>query len=106
MTRRISLNSLFLVFLLASVVSASAAGQKVVLKWKEDDNRIIHDSVCYNHDYGSVPYRRCRTQAKKHFKKRCGYYQKKYRRAKSPYASEFKNQMDKFCHSARQFAPV
>ena len=54
-----------------SVVAASKETKRYTIKWQEQSNRILFDSVCYNYAEGSIPYRRCRAQAQKHFTQQC-----------------------------------
>ncbi len=95
-----------LTFLLLALALNAAAGQKQRLLWKERNNQIIHKSVCFNHAFGTIDYRQCRSYAKKHFKIRCRYYQDKYRKVGHDPSSEIKEQEEKFCLSARIFSPM
>jgi hypothetical protein len=100
------LRLIILVVLMFVVVVATHASQKQPISWEERDNQILHDSVCYNHDYGSIRYRQCKVQAKRHFKEQCRFYERKYRKTERKYADGYKKKKDKFCRSARLYSPV
>lgn len=100
-------NSRYIVLALIIVpFIAQAGGYRHPIKWKEKNSQIIHSSVCYNHNYGSIEYRQCRVDAKRYFIEKCKYYREKYDKTKHEYVGDIEKQMDKFCYSASQFAPV
>jgi len=68
------------------------------IKWNEKDNYIIHSSVCYNHEYGSIEHRKCRIKAQNIFIEKCEYYRL--------LTQDSKQRRDKFCYSARNFNPL
>ncbi|TVO75232.1 hypothetical protein [Sedimenticola selenatireducens] len=93
--------------ILLLVATASFSGNfKYPIKWKERDNRILHESVCFNHDYGSIPYRTCRRDAQSYFKDQCRYYRDKASKAKAGYGEQAEKLREKFCYSASQYGPV
>lgn len=87
------------------------------LRWKEQTKttrsdgethikkRILNDSVCYNYREGSIEYRGCRKQARKHFRDRCKFFKEKYRSTKKPYDEEYKVKRDMFCLAGSNFQP-
>jgi hypothetical protein len=79
-------------------VLASKPAQTHHIKWNEDSGKIIHSTVCYNYKPGSIDYRRCRSQAKKHFKAQCKYYKSN--------SSDSKDSRVKFCSAANSFNPI
>ena len=82
------------------------ADSEQTIKWKERNNRILHASVCFNHEYGSINYRGCMSNAKQHFKAKCSYYRNKVKKTKYPHSKEFIPDREKFCYSASQFNPL
>ena len=93
-------------YLAAAIVlasSASFAGSEHVIQWKERDNRIIHDSVCFNHPHGSIVYRRCKANAKTHFQEKCAEYREKFKSLPYPKRLEYRGLKDKFCYAARNY---
>lgn len=83
---------------LSTSVLASKPAKEYHVKWKEGSGKIIHSSVCYNYKSGSIDFRRCRSQAKKHFKAQCYYYKSN--------SSDSKDIRDKFCRAANSFNPI
>jgi len=87
------------------------------LRWKEQTKTttsgsethtnkiIVNDSVCYNYRKGSIEYRGCRKQARKHFRKKCKFFKEKYRSTQSPYDEEYKIKRDMFCLAGSNFQP-
>ena len=87
------------------------------LRWKEQTKtmtsgsevyikkRILNDSVCYNYPEGSIEYRGCRRQARKHFREKCDFYKDKYRSTKKPYNEDYKVNRDMFCSAGSSFQP-
>ncbi|WP_155901612.1 hypothetical protein [Mariprofundus ferrooxydans] len=84
--------------IMLAFASHSYAASENDIRWKESQGMIVHSSVCYNHIYGSVEYRGCRSNAKNLFKEKCAQYQKM--------GSSAKGLKDKFCFSARNYNPV
>ena len=76
------------------------------ISWKHQDNKIILTSVCFNYKYGSINYRKCRSQAKTHFKKKCAFYTKKVKDLKYPYSLEYTDSKDMYCDAARALKTV
>lgn len=89
-----------------SVVAASKETKRYTIKWQEQSNRILFDSVCYNYAEGSIPYRRCRTQAQKYFTQQCRALSEKYSQTRAPYNQKYKPKRDKFCHAADRYFPL
>lgn len=79
-------------------VLASKPEKTYQIKWNEDSGKIIHSSVCYNYKSGSIDFRRCRSQAKKHFKTQCKYYQSN--------PNDSQGNRVKFCGAAHSFNPI
>ena len=74
--------------------------------WDESDNRILRKTVCANHEYGSIKYRKCRVEASKHFVQRCKSFKNKYSKASSKNRTKYENGKSKFCYAARHFKIV
>lgn len=74
--------------------------------WDEADNRIILDTVCANHTYGSIASRQCRANVSKYFVRQCKSYTKKYTAASTKNRSKYKNGKNKYCYAARHFKIV
>lgn len=89
-----------------SVDAASKDTKRYTVKWQEQSNRILFDSVCYTYADGSIPYRRCRAQAKKYFTQQCRLLSEKYRETRAPYNQQYKKKRDKFCHAADRYFPL
>lgn len=89
-----------------SVPAATGDSKRYAIKWQERSNRILFDSVCYNYAEGSIPYRRCRAQAKKHFTQQCRLLSDKYSKTRSPYNQKYKVKRDKFCQAADRYYPL
>ena len=85
---------------------ASKEAKRYTIKWKEQSSRILFDSVCYNYAEGSIPYRRCRAQAQKHFTQQCRILSDKFSRTRAPYNQKYKQKRDKFCHAADRYFPL
>jgi len=66
---------------------------------------IIHETVCFDYEPGSIVYRNCRQHAKELFEEKCEFLDKKYRETKRPYDKEYKVDRDKFCRAASGFSP-
>ena len=86
-------------FISASVPAAGGGG----IQWQERDNKIIHSTVCFNHEYGSIEYRNCRVEAKKHFKKKCTELSERANGAHHPQRAQYEKQKSKYCYSARNY---
>lgn len=102
--------SAFILVVVACLSMSALAAKKsdptvYSVKWKERSGRISHQSVCYNYDDGSIPYRRCRVQAQKHFVQQCRHFTAKYEKTKAPYNKSFRKKRDKFCYSADRYYP-
>ena len=97
------------VFLLMFLVSTAEAAQLLTypeptVNWdKNNNNKIIHDSVCDNYLKGSLPYRACRRKAKLVFKERCQTYKMKYDRSTALKRKTLETNKDMYCYSARNF---
>lgn len=94
------------VLLFSFYAAVSFAGDGHPIRWKEKNNRIIDSSVCYNHPTNRIDYKRCRSLAKKEFKKQCKYFEGKYEHTKHPYNQEFKSRKEKFCIAALTYNPL
>ncbi len=88
------------------VVAGKVPEKRYKVKWQERNNRILHRSVCHNHDAGSIPYRRCRVQAKQLFVQKCRHFENKYEKTQRPYNKKYRKRRDKFCYSADAFFPI
>ena len=75
-------------------------------KWNEKNNRIQLNTVCANHDYGSIKSRKCRAELSKHFNKKCKHFKKKYSASSSKNRTKYKNGKTKYCYAARHFKIV
>lgn len=87
------------------------------LRWKEQTKtttsggetyvkkKNLNGSVCYNYPEGSIEYRGCRHQARKHFRDKCDFYKEKYQSTKRPYNEEYKLNRDMFCLAGSNFQP-
>ncbi len=73
------------------------------VRWDEDSNKIIHNSVCDGYIKGSLPYRACRRKAKLIFKERCQTYKMKYDRSTAQNRKLLKPKENMYCYSARNF---
>lgn len=89
-----------------STADAAKGTKRYPVKWQEQSNRILLDSVCYNHSEGSIPYRRCRSQAQQLFTQQCRTLSEKYRQTRAPYNQKYKQKRDKFCHAADRYFPL
>lgn len=101
--------SLILALCVSFSMSAVAASKEVkhyTIKWREQANQILFDSVCYNYAEGSIPYRRCRAQAQKHFTRQCRELAEKYNQTRAPYNQKYKKKRDKFCHASDHYYPL
>lgn len=87
-------------------VAAPKEAKRYTIKWQERSNRVLFDSVCYTYPEGSIPYRRCRAQAKKHFTQQCRVFSEKYSQTRAPYNKTYKKKRDKFCHAADRYFPL
>lgn len=93
------------------------ADPKPVVNWRERrttkttgsgvevKKEILHESVCYDYEEGSLAYRDCRQAAREHFREQCDIFDKKYRGAKRPYDKWYEVERDKFCRAATGFSP-
>ncbi|MGB0468832.1 MAG: hypothetical protein ACPGF7_15065 [Pontibacterium sp.] len=97
---------LVMVVLPVTVQAGKVPEKRYTLKWKEKNQRIVHRSVCYTYAEGSIPYRGCRVQAKRHFTERCRFFRAKYDKIKAPYNRPYRKKRDKFCYSADAFFPL
>jgi len=66
---------------------------------------ILHETVCFDYEPGSIIYRHCREDAKELFRQRCEEFDKKYRETKRPYNKEYQPDRDMYCRSASGFSP-
>jgi len=78
---------------------------KIKVSWKERNNQILHDSVCFNYQEGDIIYRDCRQEAREVFRERCNSYEDLYKRGRYPYNKDHKRQMEKYCRSASLYWP-
>ncbi len=82
------------------------AGSYGSATWDEAGNRIKLNTVCGNHDYGSIRSRECRSKVSKHFTRQCKSYTKKYSGASTGNRAKYKNAKNKYCYAARHFKIV
>jgi len=66
---------------------------------------ILHETVCYDYEPGSIIFRNCRQAAKELFEQKCESLDKKYRETKKPYDKAYRADRDMFCRSAGSFSP-
>jgi len=97
---------LSVIIMIPSLLHAKDYGNGHPISWKQQGHNIILDSVCYNYKKGDIVYRRCRSEAKIHFKKQCAIFTRKYKYTKEPYNQEYEKKMDMYCYAARTFRPV
>ena len=75
-------------------------------QWEEKDGKIVRQSVCIHHGYGSIKYRQCRARAAAYFKQQCQSLSDKIDNAYGSSRSRYKLDQKKFCHAARHFRIV
>lgn len=97
-----------LLFSLSMLSPAMAAGKTIYYKlyWRERNGEIVLSSVCDNYRYGSIAYRGCRAQAKKHFKSKCRTYRLKEENAGGALRERYHLKRQRFCRAASQFGAV
>ena len=78
---------------------------KIKISWKERNNQILHDSVCFNYPEGDIVYRDCRQKAREVFRERCDKYEDLYKKTRYPYNKDHKRNMDMYCRSASTYWP-
>jgi hypothetical protein len=96
-----TLNAALIVLLCTSFSAYSANGLKI--SWKERGGYIIHSSVCFNHKYGSLKYRRCKREAKDYFQEQCDILTEKWENTRYPERLKYQQDREKFCHSASTY---
>jgi hypothetical protein len=74
------------------------------ISWDEQGNRILFDTVCQNHPYGSIDFRVCRSQAHGLFRERCKLYRERTRASRPRDAD--RAAAEKYCHAANAFTPI
>jgi len=85
-----------LLSLFAFASSCAASSSPPMLE--QTSNGFNHKAVCSNHNYGSMEYRSCRSNAKKYFEQMCNSFSK--RKGSSD------NLKQMYCYSARHFNPL
>jgi hypothetical protein len=97
---------LTLSLLMAPALEAAPEAKHYKLYWRERNGEILLSTVCDNYAYGSIAYRGCRAQAKRHFGDKCRDYRNKEKNSSGVLRKRYRNKRQRFCHADSQFGAV